>query len=200
MPDSPLWISVSDAAARLGIGARAVQQRAERGTITARRVKYGRALRWEIDGRELDESARAKRSPDVRNERGEVRETFATRSQDVRAEPRPTDGDLNARLLAQLESENSFLRATIEQLQRDGAETRAALRAALKLTAETSAPQLTPGTSAPDVASDATATPEPQSAQIHTPDPTTAKQSSGRPLTYSDIADELERLEKERQK
>jgi hypothetical protein len=36
-----------------------------------------------------------------------------------------------ARLLAQLETENAFLRGVVEQLQRDGAETRAALRKAL---------------------------------------------------------------------
>jgi excisionase family DNA binding protein len=58
-----------------------------------------------------------------------------------------TDSDrLTARLLTQLETENSFLRATVEQLQRDGAETRAALREALKMAPK----QLTAGTQPPE--------------------------------------------------
>jgi hypothetical protein len=73
----------------------------------------------------------AKRSPP---ERDSVRQMDANGSPDVR----PIDADFHAHLI----EENKFLRATVEQLQRDGAETRAALRVALKAAPK----QLTEGT------------------------------------------------------
>ena len=115
------------------------------------------------------------------------------------------------------QEEISFLRSTIEQLQRDGAEVRAALRAALKLAAPQSAPQLTAGdgieagaASGASTAGDASASSEaraPNHANAGRDGPpvapdrepreqgkvTTAKQSSAAPLTYGDIADALER-------
>ena len=205
------WLSVSDAAARLGIGARAVQQRAERGTITARRVKHGRALRWEIDAssvplelRELDaregekaggsasqdvRKAFAKPSPDVRAkvpfERGDVRETFADRSQDVRA----IDADFHAHLIG----ENKFLRAALEQRDRDAAELRAALRAALKLTAGDATPQLAakPETAPPFETRDGARAGAASGAVASSGATETLERAA--PLTYGDIADQLER-------
>ncbi len=235
------WLSVADAAALLGISARAVQKRADRGTLPARRVKYGDALRWEIDGRELNAGAGAKGSQDVRSmdgqtanfEREPVRKVGARRSQDGRSmdatgaallpEREPTRREVEQ------QEEIRFLRATVEQLQRDGAEVRAALRAALKLAAPQSAPQLTAGDGSGDVAGvvvaaapldaatatasatraapgdssarDAPAssgTPDgaqvsPERAQFKPPNPTTGDKSGAAPLTYNDIADQLER-------
>jgi hypothetical protein len=154
--DAGAWLSVSAAALALGVSARAIQKRAERGTLTARRVAHGRAHRWEIDAREIGGDAfangsqdvrkmGAKRSQDVRDiaapEREPVRERFAKGSQDGRDD----DDGLTARLLTQLETENKFLRATVEQLQRSNAETHAEHRAALKLLGAASVPQLTAG-------------------------------------------------------
>lgn len=201
------WLSVGDVAALLGVSARAVQKRAERGTIPARRVKHGRALRWEIDGRELDGSGSqdvrkmdAKRSQDgrepnaqtVNSERETVRKVDARRSQDGR-EPFASPDALTARLLAQLETENAFLRGVIEQLQRDGAETRAALRESLKQRA----PQLTAG-DAPASANGA-----PQRAPTGAADTDSPATGNGsqraphapkRPITYDSIADEIEAM------
>ncbi len=154
--DASAWLSVSAAALALGVSDRAIQKRAERGTLTARRVAHGRAHRWEIDAREIGGDAfangsqdvrkmGAKRSQDVRDiaapEREPVREPFAKGSQGGRDD----DDGFTARLLTQLETENKFLRGVIEQMQRDGAETRAALRAALKFAGAASVPQLTAG-------------------------------------------------------
>jgi hypothetical protein len=86
-----------------------------------------------------------------------------------------------------LMEEVRFLRATVEQLQRDGAEVRAALRDALK----SKVPQLATGTPQP-----------PEAAQIvsgdNVPNVTTeavksATKRDGAALTYGDIADALER-------
>lgn len=138
-PESPAnageWLSIAVAAARLGVSARAIQKRAERGTLTARRVKHGGASRWEVDGRELG----ANHSPDVRqmdansanSERETVRETGANRSLDGR-EPTSTSPDFAAKYLAQLESENEFLRRALEAAQQSEAVTKAALRELLK--------------------------------------------------------------------
>jgi hypothetical protein len=136
------WLSTADAAALLGVSPRAVQRRAERGTIAARKVDHGRSFRWEIDARDLDANTSAATSSNVRLKfaqcspitREDVRQMDANTSPDVRA----IDSDFHAHLI----EENKFLRATVEQLQRDGAEVRAALREALK----SKPPQLTDGT------------------------------------------------------
>lgn len=170
------WLSVADAAAVLGVSTRAVQKRAERGTLPARRVQHGRALRWEIDGRKLNENTGANGSPDVRK-------VDAKSSQDGRE----MDA-LTARLLAQLETENAFLRATVEQLHRDGAETRAALREALK----SKTPQLLAPQSEQSNAGEA---PQKASAPSSEPPAKAGKsepQRAGAALTYGDIADALE--------
>ena len=254
---APLWLSVVDAAAALGITARAVQKRADRGTLPARRVKHGRALRWEIDASSVPLDGRdgfaasgangsqtlrkmgAKGSQDGREPGGEnanferesVRVMGAKGSQDVHAMGAdsgavaarddgaavPTDREPQAvsptRREKEQQEEIRFLRSTIEQLQRDGAEVRAALRAALKLAAPTEAPQLTAG-DATGAAAAPTPTEAPQSAGAasgasvgvvassgapETPQRATAPakgtgaKAHGAPLTYGDIADALER-------
>jgi hypothetical protein len=198
--EAPAWLSVSAAALALGVSARAIQKRAERGTLTARRVAHGRAHRWEIDAREIGGDAfangsqdvrkmGAKRSQDVRDiaapERETVREPFAKGSQDGRG--------VVADLRAQLERERgevAFLRGIVESDRRDMAEVRAALRAALKLAGAASVPMLEAGT--PETP-DATTTGKPANDS-----PTTATASNSgsgareRPLTVGDIADEIE--------
>ena len=52
------WLSVADAAALSGVSIRAMQKRAASGTIGARKIDIGAAVRWEIDARELPEVGR----------------------------------------------------------------------------------------------------------------------------------------------
>lgn len=206
-PDAPApaWLSARDAAAALGVSEKTVWRRAKAGTLTARKVASERGGEvWEIALKPTGQTDRptGQKRPDNRPDKVKQAPESEREPTDRTATDRPakptgqnSDGeaDIGARFMAHLEAENKFLRAALEQRDRDAAELRAALRAALKLTAGTSAPQLSAGTSAPDVASDATATPEPQRAQIYAPDPTTGAEKRAAPLTYGDIADQLER-------
>lgn len=210
------WLTVREAAAIAGASVRAMQKRAARGSIAARKVERDGVNVWEFDARDLGaptvskvdastgaNGANLSGKVDAPNAPAHVQSgdkvdasnganMDAPGAQSGRTNGRTGDEDLNARLLAQLESENSFLRATVEQLQRDGAETRAALRAALKLTESATVPQLT---AAPEVAGNRSAT---RSTFTPSPDATaptaTATQSpAGAAVTYGDIADEIER-------
>lgn len=134
--DETHWLSTADAAALLGVSPRAVQRRAERGTLSARRVKRGSREHWEIEARDVAANmvanTSAVTSSNVRsmvakcspNTPEDGLQSVANTSPDVR----DIDRDFHAHLI----EENKFLRATVEQLQRDGAEVRAALREALK--------------------------------------------------------------------
>lgn len=205
------WISVREAAAHSGASIRAIQKRAARGSITARKVDLDGVEVWEIDARDLgtsksskvDASIGANGAPIVLEVDAPKAPIYVQTGDKVDASnrmkmdaPKVESGrvqtDMTARLLVQLESENKFLRATVEQLQRDGAETRAALRAALKLTGETSAPQLTTGDATEAPQRDETrATAKDSAKDANAPQkPTGARQ---RPLTIGDIADEMER-------
>jgi hypothetical protein len=89
--------------------------------------------------------------------------------------------------LANERTQTAFLRATIEQLQRDGAETRAALREALKLApkAITAGAAESSDAAAMDARSDATGSKPTKGAP-------NAPESSETGLSYGDIADWLE--------
>lgn len=144
--DEMHWLSTADAAALLGVSPRAVQRRAERGTLNARRVKRGSREHWEVDAGDvvanMDANTSAVTSPDVRATVAECSPIALEDVRDVVANTSPDVRDIDRDFHAHLIEENKFLRATVEQLQRDGAEVRAALREALK-----SAPKvLTAGT------------------------------------------------------
>jgi hypothetical protein len=165
-PESPetgaVWLSVAQAATAAGISKRAMQKRATLGRIGARKIGAGAGAGavWQIDGRELAgancELAGANREPRTANRfaplanfERKTRRELRTDGCEPTANREPMGANSEAELLrATVErdaSEIAFLRGVIEQLQRDGAETRAALREALK------APrQLTAGTPAPD--------------------------------------------------
>jgi hypothetical protein len=162
-----MWVSVSEAAKRLNVSARAVQKRAQRGTLAARKVERDGAEVWEIDGRELPMSTDAAtgantdantahdgREPATSSVRvdANTRTDGRERGHEPDANTADPTGDATARLLAQMERENAFLRGVIEQLQRDGAETRQALKRALDLAPR----QLTTGTpeAAPEIATE----------------------------------------------
>ncbi len=214
----PRWISTTEAANLLGVNARAVQKRAARGSLPARKV----GERWEINADALDASngprvdasitpkvdasastdGRIADAPDVQsvpkvdasngvNGRVQVDAMDANGSQDGR--------DIIADLRAQLERERgevAFLRGIVESDRRDMAEVRAALRSALKLAGDAPAPQLTAG-DASAIARDGPQRGETGTTGANSPSDTTGAQRpvkrDGGLLTYGDIADELER-------
>ena len=142
-PETPAngaaWLSVSEAAALAGISSRGIQKRATRGQLKARKALRRGVEVWEIDGHELSANLGANREPNRREPGANPAPSHVQNGCEPganlganRCEPGANQPDeMTARLLAQLETENSFLRGVVEQLQRDGAETRAALRKSL---------------------------------------------------------------------
>lgn len=141
------WVSVAAAAAVLGVSARAVQKRAARGTLKARKIDQGGAAVWEIDGRELDANMDAATNPDGRehaNLSGELgansepfhpqtgREPVRQMDAATNANPRTNGREPDANREADFREEIKFLRGLVEQRDRDAAELRASLREALK--------------------------------------------------------------------
>ncbi len=119
MPEE--WLPVALAAGRLGVSVRAIQKRCAGGSLPARRVAGARGEVWEVEADALRASANLKAN------------TVRVRSQ----KPLPASNEREGRTVEserehELKDEVRFLRGLIEQLQRDGAETRAALRKALE--------------------------------------------------------------------
>jgi len=110
-------LTVSQAAARLGISERTVQRRCKRGQLTARLENTPDGMQWLIDGATLPTGAAI----------GADTVPPSNHSQNV---PNGATGAA-IELLDQLKSENAFLRGLVEQRDRDAAELRASLRAAL---------------------------------------------------------------------
>ncbi len=198
------WLTVAQAAARLGVSKRAVQKRAARGTLAARRIERDGATLWEIDPANMDAPANPRPRTNGRepaNLSGEVgapietfhaqerREPPANMDAPANREPR-TDGrahEMSAEREADYRTEISFLRGLIEQRDRDAAELRAALRKALEAQPRAlmaaSEPAPTPQESPRTGESDGAApiTPEaPKDAQ------------DGREMTYADVLAQLE--------
>jgi hypothetical protein len=185
-PESPAkWVSTARAAAALGVSERTVLRRAAAGKLESRRETTARGVVVVVA---LD-------SADVPT--GADTQTMLKTPQNGAEVPTGADGaDIGAdtRLMAHLSDENRFLRGVIEQLQRDGAETRAALREALK------APrQLTAGTSTPD---DEAARMEAHGPRNHDGrgrdggtqnEPQITPERDDGAVTYASIADELQK-------
>lgn len=153
-PDAsqPQVLGVAAAAQLLGVSARTVQRRCNAGKLSARRVLSEFGEQWEIDRAEVKKAATAPATTPrhvvpVSQSRPDVipDKIFPVESSE-------SEG-LAARYIARLETENDFLRATVEQHQRSEAELRAALREALKAQPR----QLTSGT--PEEAPTATEAP-----------------------------------------
>jgi hypothetical protein len=138
-PESPAnWISTSEAAARLGVSERTVLRRAKTGVLLSRKETTARGVMMLVSLEGADVPTGADTGP---NQSGQGQTPdVATGGAKVPTEvPTGADTDFKAHLIA----ENAFLRGVIEQLQRDGAETRNALRKALELAPK----MLTPGES-----------------------------------------------------
>ena len=146
--DSPLngaeWVSVARFASLEGISPKTVWRRAKSGQLEARKVAGGRGgFVWEIalnpTGQPTDRPDKTDRTPSGQSEGDKPVLRSEPTGQPDKTE-RPTDrtatgqtDEVTARLLAHLERENAFLRASVEQHQRSEAELRAALREALKI-------------------------------------------------------------------
>lgn len=191
-PETPAkWVPVSEAAAALSVSARAIQKRAARGTLAARKIERGGATVWEIDGRELDANAR-RDGREPANPAGEVdapatafdaqngRELPANMDANARTDGRERGREMDADREADYRAEVAFLRGLIEQRDRDAAELRAALRKALE-----AQPRALPQ------AQEHAKTSENSGAA-----PTQAKApkdgQAGREMTYADVLAELE--------
>jgi hypothetical protein len=147
------WLTVSSAAAALGVSPRSIQRRCVAGTLAARLVATGNGQRWEIDPAALDNSPR--RDTNDANDSDTNDATAARDATQTTATPRAkrhkrqrrdtndatqttvatvaTPGDsYAARLIEAQAAEIEFLKGTIEAERRESALTVAALRDAIK--------------------------------------------------------------------
>lgn len=183
------WVSTAIAAARLGVSERTILRRAQAGKLPSRRqtTPRGVVVVVSLDCEDVPTGA------DIVRTGADTQTTLKT-PQIAPEVPTGADGadrGADTTLTSHLLEENRFLRATVEQLQRDGAETRAALREALKAMPK----QLAAGAadSAPEHAGraenragEATHAPHANDAQSAT--------DSGGAITYGSIADDLEAM------
>lgn len=125
--DGANWLGAAQVAQILGISKRAVQSRCKRGLYRSRRVQTPQGEAWEIDAATVEGTA---------NHDPQTREPFTVKSREeganFTANGKPAAPDFAGRYVEQLERENAFLRAQIEEGNRNAAEIRAALREALK--------------------------------------------------------------------
>lgn len=184
------WLSVATVAARLETSERSVQRRCKDGRLRARLVPTPTGQAWEIDPTQFDPDTNdtndgattetpLQTTPTPQETTLPTQETTATTGNDTDGATRTTADDMTARYIAQIERENAFLRAQVEEGNRNAAELRAALREALR-----NAPkQLTAGNGASETEIPTTAPEQPQKPQPRLP----------LPSTYADLADQLER-------
>lgn len=120
------WVSTAIAAARLGVSERTILRRAQAGKLESRKetTTRGVVVVVALDCGEVPTGA------DIVPTGADTQTTLETPSNGAEV-PTGADG-ADTTLTAHLLDENRFLRGVIEQLQRDGAETRASLREALK--------------------------------------------------------------------
>jgi hypothetical protein len=198
------WVSVAEAAAARRCSIRTVKRWIETGEVESRK-EGGRRLVLLLDSSAERDTEGPKGTRQRGHKPGGVsllapfdaqKEGHSEGTQDARpvsllalsgAESSEREAELLRDSLASERAQNAFLRSTIEQLQRDGAETRAALREALKLAPKAiTAGAAESSDAAPmDGRSDATGSKPTKGA----PD---APESSETGLSYGDIADWLE--------
>lgn len=193
MPESRArWISTTDAAKVLGVLPRAVQKRAARGSLVARKSGKG----WEIDADALDAANGRQRdatdaATDAETDAQGVQSRDVVGASNVQNGRGPMDAIDAGERLVEARDEIKFLRALVESLTQSEAQTKAALREALKAMPK----QLTAGT-----ARDAlTATPPRDAAQSLGAARDSSAIARDGPKTdaaaidYNSIADEIER-------
>ena len=204
MNPSPQWVSVATAAQMLNVKPRAIQKRAARGSLPARKIGDGATAQWEIqvdasnglngrvhmdavdaaDGR----SGRSEDAPSVQS----VDAMDASNGRSGRVHVDAGDASPVADLRAQLERERgevAFLRNIVEAQQRDAVELRQALKRALEL-----APKQLPPQAPTDAPQEPHRAPmgDDKGNGVSAPQTGTEARESA-PITYASIADELER-------
>ncbi len=194
-PDTsqPQVLGVAAAALILGVSPRTVQRRCNAGKLSARRVLSEFGEQWEIDRAEVEKAATAPTTEATTTPR-HVAPVSQPRPDDIPGKIFPVESSegegLAARYIARLETENDFLRSTVEQHQRSEAELRAALREALKAQPK----QLTAGT--PEAAPNAPESPAARESQAdrqrHAAPPKAPQITPEAPVSYGDIANWLE--------
>lgn len=130
--DAGKWLSVAQAAQIEGVSVRAVQRRCQSGKYGARRIQTPQGERLEVDAATLTTQRRDDRRDERDDESPQRRDAVPENARADAAAGQQAAPDFTARYMAQIEAENAFLRATVEQHQRSEAELRAALREALK--------------------------------------------------------------------
>lgn len=196
------WLSVAEVSRLEGIAPRTVQRRCTAGKYTFRTLETSNGPRFEIDAASLKNGAatEAENAATFAATTPRQNEIFAA----TNAATRRDNSDQNAATMGtelrdQLEREreqNQFLRGVIEQLQRDGAETRAALREAQKQRV----PQLTQGSaSEPPKREEIAGAPNNSHADANdVQEPAKRDAAPDWNSIYGQIADELEAQEKNR--
>lgn len=201
-PESPQngdeWLSVALASGRLGVSERTIQRRAARGELGARTVSDEQGKRLLI---RFDLPTPADKVPTPSHaQNGEAADTLGIAADKV---PTANDTPADTSFAGHLLEENRFLRGVIEQLQRDGAEVRAALRKALELApkqlpASSGAPSpVAPDSSARIERRDTRAREVGSSGHADADGPQTGGKRGEMALTLSDVADMIEAMEKE---
>ncbi len=175
-PTATDWRTVATVANLLGMTPRAIQRRCQAGKYRTRRVNTPKGEAWEIDAASIETTANGTTNGTA-TDREPQAEPFGERSatdhepsangSQSQAEIAPTAVsaisdppalDFAARYVAQIEEENRFLRAQVEEGNRNAAELRAALRKAL----DAQPRQLTSGTTEAPAQSPETAQNRPQ--------------------------------------
>jgi hypothetical protein len=147
------WLTVTEAAAAAGVSEKTLRKRIARGEVEAEKVTLAAGgwawrvapVRLEAVGSRDGSGLEAVGTPAkaVREETGaDVPTDFQPREGSALELPTAFADSMAGELVAQLKSENAFLRLQVEAANRTAAEAQAALREALKMSAR----QLTEGT------------------------------------------------------
>jgi hypothetical protein len=178
------WVSTTTAAAHFGVSERTILRRAAAGKLESRRETTARGVIIVV----ALETGEVRTGADIVPTGADTQPTLKT-PQIASEVPTGADGadrGADTTLTAHLLDENRFLRGVIEQLQRDGAEVRAALRDALKVMPKA----ITSG-----AADSAPEPPKRTDEPTHAP-PADASQNAperDEPTTYDELADWLEK-------
>ncbi len=221
LESAQVWISCAAAAAVFGVSSRAIQKRAARGSLKARKVERGGVSVWEINGRELGANQGANmdasiasngREPanllpkvdanivpshvQIDRERGaNMDASTGANGANLKEMDASIAPDFAARYVEHLEKENEFLRRALEGAQQSEAMTKAALREALKAMPK----QLTSGAASGEMGQIGTDTRTPDAPissdkprGVVTPGAASNEAQNGDVSSYSSIADWLE--------
>jgi hypothetical protein len=191
-PFAAQWLAVAEVADLLGVTPRTIQKRCKAGKLDARSVKTPTGDQWEINGASV-EGGRTEATNEAANRATNSDEQAANSSQpqgdgnrEQGAGRDDASPDFRAKYIAQIEDENRFLKLQLEAAMQSEAQTKAALREALRAMPK----QLEAGTPEPPEAA-----PIARANNVPSATPSGPQKPAQRdhPLTIGDIADELER-------